>query len=321
MTDERDTRNTPDDTPRVAPLSDLGDFQIAEGFPDPRGWDVITSDGMKAGNVHDLIVDTGTMRTRYLDVRLDTDLADEGDDRDVLIPVGAAKLDDPDDRVLLGNMTTAQLAALPGYGHGAITREYENSVLSRMPGSAVSPPNSGNDYYASRHFDDSQLAAGRRGTKTDADQTTNNTTRVVRSEEELDISKRQVQAGQVEVHKTVETEHVRQPVMVTREEITVERRPVSADRLPDGTAAAGVATAGAAGVQDTGNEIRIPIVEEEIVVETRQVVKEELVITKHLVTEEQTVEADLKKERIDIDRNMARDPSGTDRPVDPSSRS
>ena len=110
---------------------------------------------------------------------------------------------------------------------------------------------------------------------------------VTRSEEELAIGKRQVQAGEVEVRKSVETEHVRQQVPVTREEITVERRPVR-----DGMAASA----------DIGDDaIRIPVTEEEIVVEKRPVVKEEIVVTKRAVQDTQVVEADLRKERVDVD--------------------
>ncbi|MGI8546056.1 MAG: PRC-barrel domain-containing protein, partial [Gemmatimonadaceae bacterium] len=69
-----------DDTPRVAALGDLGDFQVAEGYPDPRGWDVMNASGQKVGKVHDLIVDTGEMRTRYLDIKLDKDAIGTDDD-------------------------------------------------------------------------------------------------------------------------------------------------------------------------------------------------------------------------------------------------
>lgn len=304
MADERHTHNEADDasraTPRIAPLSDLGDFQVATGFPDPRGWDVIASDGMKVGKVHELIVDTGTMRTRYLDIRLDTDIAGDGDDRDVLLPAGAARLDDRDDHLVLDSMTMAQIAALPVYAHGGITREYENSVLRSMPGSTSggvaagaagaqsNTPSADDDYYSSHHFDDSRLSARRGAAEQSAD-----TTRLVRSEEELTIGKRQVRSGEVDVHKTVETEHVQRPVTLTREEVTIERRPVSAERIASGDM----------GIQETDDEIRIPVIEEEVVMETRSVVKEEIIIRKRDVTEEKIVEADLRKERIDIDNN------------------
>lgn len=61
---------------RLVPLSELlHDHRIASGDPDVRGWAVVGSDGRKVGRIHDLLVDTGSKRVRYLDVELDRDLA------------------------------------------------------------------------------------------------------------------------------------------------------------------------------------------------------------------------------------------------------
>lgn len=109
---------------------------------------------------------------------------------------------------------------------------------------------------------------------------------LTRSEEELSIGRRSVEAGEVEVQKTVDTEHVSQRVPVTREEVVVDRRPVNEVRA----------------AADMGDEvIRIPVIEEEIVVEKRPVVREEIVIRKHVVHDTAEVEADLRRERIDVD--------------------
>ena len=115
-------------------------------------------------------------------------------------------------------------------------------------------------------------------------------TRLVLSEEQLAIGRQTVQAGEVEIGKHVETEHVRESVPLRHEEVTVERRPVT-----DGYSAAG-ATIG----QD--ESIRIPIHQEEVVVEKRVVPTEELVVRKQEVVEDQVVEADLRRERADVHR-------------------
>ena len=49
------------------------------------------------------------------------------------------------------------------------------------------------------------------------------------------------------------------------------------------------------------DEIVVPIIEEEVVVEKRPVIKEEIRIRKDIVEEEEVVEADVRKEEIDID--------------------
>ena len=112
--------------------------------------------------------------------------------------------------------------------------------------------------------------------------------RITLSEEELAIGKRQRAAGEVEINKRVETEHVRESVPVMRDEVTVERRPI--------TGAEGLRA------EDAFQEehIRIPLSEEEVVAEKRAVAAEEIVVRKHQVQEEQTIEADLRRERAEV---------------------
>ena len=53
----------------------------------------------------------------------------------------------------------------------------------------------------------------------------------------------------------------------------------------------------------SGEEIiRVPVVEEELVVERRPVVKEVVVVRKRAVAEERVIEADLRRERVQVDR-------------------
>lgn len=110
--------------------------------------------------------------------------------------------------------------------------------------------------------------------------------RLTRAEEELHVGKREAEAGEVRVSKHVETEHVRQPVSVERERVRIERRPVEHATGRDITIGE--------------DEIRVPVIEEEVIVEKRAVVKEELIISKERVPETETVEADLRKERFDV---------------------
>jgi uncharacterized protein (TIGR02271 family) len=116
--------------------------------------------------------------------------------------------------------------------------------------------------------------------------------RITRSEEELSIDKRMVESGEVDIRKHVETEHVRRPVTRKREDVDIERHAVR-----------GREHAGRIGEDE---EIRVPLREEEVVVEKHPVVKEELVVRRRTVEEEVDVEADLRKEKIDVDRHEAR---------------
>ncbi len=246
--------------------SDLDDVEIAEGDPDVRGWDVVAADGHELGEVKDLIVDTGAMKVRYLETELDRDTYGLKDDRDVLIPVDTVQLDRDDDHVVLDRMSWQDLGRLPAFTGQAIDAEYWRGFKAQP---AVQSERAA--------ATSAPAAAGATGK------------RLTRAEEELRIGKRAVQKGDVRIGKHVETEHVSQPVSRKRERVDVERRPVSG-----GNAEARIGS----GQQET----RVPIVEEEVVVEKRPVVKEELVVNKETVEDTQNVEADLRKERVDVER-------------------
>lgn len=126
--------------------------------------------------------------------------------------------------------------------------------------------------------------------------------RMTRAEEELAIGKRQVRAGEVGLHKTVETEHVHEKVPLMHEEIEVERHPVNADSA-------------ARDLEIGEQDIRVPLTAEEAVVQKRVVAKEEVVVSKRAVQDTKDVEADLRKERVEVDKQgrvNTRDRTDTD---------
>ena len=110
--------------------------------------------------------------------------------------------------------------------------------------------------------------------------------RIVLSEEQLNVGKRQVSAGEVELRTTVETQRVQEQVALSHDEVTIERRPLSA--------------ADAAGADLTIGEetIRVPLSREEAVVEKRVVPVEEVVVRTNTVTENQTIEDTVRRERL-----------------------
>ncbi|MEJ7811788.1 MAG: PRC and DUF2382 domain-containing protein [Gemmatimonadaceae bacterium] len=314
--DDRDTMGGSADLRR---LKDLDDFQVADGYPDIRGWDVKTSDGQKLGEVKDLVVSVSEMRVRYLDVEVDREMrgtSGTDDEGHALIPIGSAELNDDTDDVIVSGLGS-DLTGYPRYAGSDIPSDYETRLRDRMRGSATAAGagaaavagagsastsrgtsgTSGSSAYDTEHYDDQRLYAKRRA-KRDMGQDAQmgsqmgsqaSEQRLTLSEEQLDISKRQVQAGEVEVRKTVETEHVTEQVPLTHEEVTVERRPMSDQGM-----------AADARIGDN-QEIRVPVMREEAVVQKRGVVREEIVIRKQMRTENKTVEADVRRERLDID--------------------
>ena len=116
--------------------------------------------------------------------------------------------------------------------------------------------------------------------------------RVQRTEEELRAGTREREAGEVGVRKTVRTDRERLEVPTRREEVTVDRVPVS-----EGTATE---------AQIGEDEISVPLTEQEVVVEKRPVAKEEVRIRKDVVEDTQIVEEDVRREEIDIDDDTTR---------------
>jgi uncharacterized protein (TIGR02271 family) len=266
---------------RIIPLDELNDFQVAEGDPDVRGWEVLSSDGRKIGEVDNLLVDTAAMKVRYLDVDIDDDLLEGKADRHILVPIGYARLDEDDDRIFVDALDSTSLRQIPEYRHEALTREYETNLQSHFGTGRTTGGTADQDFYAGEAYSDDRFYGSRRQ---GADEQ-----RVTRSEEQLAIGRREQKTGEVAVDKRVETEHVREEVPLRHEEVTVERRPVEGGM-------------GANARIGEDEEIRVPVTEEELVVEKRAVPKEEIVVRKRENIETETVEADLRKERIDVRR-------------------
>jgi len=122
---------------------------------------------------------------------------------------------------------------------------------------------------------------GREGDLRDEDEI-----RVQRSEEELRTGTREREAGKVGVRKQVHTEREQIRVPTRHEEVSVERVPVN----EEGT-----------GAEIGEDEVSVPVVEDEVVVEKRPVVKEEIRVRKDVVEDEEVVEEDVRREEVDIE--------------------
>jgi sporulation protein YlmC with PRC-barrel domain len=97
---------------RIAPLRDLTDYEVADGYPEVRGWEVRDKADRAIGRVHDLLVDVEALRVRYLDVELAPKFAPTEADRRVLIPVESVDLDGTGDQILLPAIDVAQVRDL-----------------------------------------------------------------------------------------------------------------------------------------------------------------------------------------------------------------
>jgi uncharacterized protein (TIGR02271 family) len=105
--------------------------------------------------------------------------------------------------------------------------------------------------------------------------------RIQLREEELQAHKQRVETGAVRVRKEVVTEHRTIEVPVQREEIVIERQAPTGEPI---------------------EEIRIPVSEEQVTVEKRLVVKEEVTVGKRVVEGIERVGGEVRKEVIRVER-------------------
>jgi sporulation protein YlmC with PRC-barrel domain len=143
-------------------LQELGesDFEIVDGQPDIRGWEVKNESGRKIGEVEELILDAKLRKVRYMVVELDDDTLDLDDDREVLIPIGLAQLHREDDDVILSGVSIEQLRALPEYDDDHLDAEVERqicSALGRTGFDTISSEDHDRKFYEHEHFNDANL--------------------------------------------------------------------------------------------------------------------------------------------------------------------
>jgi len=112
-------------------------------------------------------------------------------------------------------------------------------------------------------------------------------------EERLHAEKRPVETGNVTVRKEVHTETKTLEVPVQREEVVIERTPVHGRAATEGIAS---------GDLREGEQIRIPVREEQVNVTKEAVVTEEVKVGKRTVQDTQTVSGQVRKEEVKVDQ-------------------
>src|SRR5919202_4053420 len=272
------------------------------------GYEVHDPQGQKIGQVDDLFVDESD-RPEYLGVKMGFLGL-----RSTLIPWEIVKVDEGAHSVeVLVDKDKAKDG--PTFDDDReITPEYENEVRSYygVQGSAQASQERGayGEYYGDEpgyvgpgiregdtetgefrgHSEDDE-GVNQSGTSDLEDE---DELRVQRSEEELRAGTREREAGQVNLRKRVRTDREQVRVPKRHEEVSVERVPVEGREASE---------------EEIGeDEISVPVTEEEVVVEKRPEVKEEIRVRKDSVQEEELVEEDVRREEIDIEDQTRRGP-------------
>jgi uncharacterized protein (TIGR02271 family) len=118
---------------------------------------------------------------------------------------------------------------------------------------------------------------------------------MTRSEEELRIGKTERESGRARLRKYVVEEEVTQTVPVRREEVRVEREPITDANVDDALD----------GPDISSEEHEVVLHEEEVVAEKRTVPKERVRLDTETVTEERQVDETVRREEIDVDTGGA----------------
>jgi uncharacterized protein (TIGR02271 family) len=134
------------------------------------------------------------------------------------------------------------------------------------------------------------------GTRTEGYDTSGPTTddAMTLSEERVNVGTQRREAGRARLRKYVVTENVTQTVPVTREEVVVEREPITDANIGDATS----------GPDISEEEHEVVLHEEAPVVEKTVEPVERVRLGTQQTTEQQTVTEEVRKERIDTDTDL-----------------
>lgn len=263
------------------------DFEIADGQPDIRGWDVKDTTGGDIGEVDELIFDTVKRKVLYLVVNL------EGNDfdmeaRKVLVPIGLATLHEKDDEVILAELTARQLNNLPEYIKGKIMLAEESTIRNSFTGlaaavaaGATSYESHPEEFYEHEHFDQDRFYNSRNSSQISS---------IPVIDETLNIDKAEVQTGSTQITSSIVEHPVEKSINLKEEHVHLDR--VATDR-PATEADF-----------DTFKEGQIELIEtKEVPVITKEArVVEEVKISKTVSESEETIHDTIRKTEVDIER-------------------
>jgi uncharacterized protein (TIGR02271 family) len=114
---------------------------------------------------------------------------------------------------------------------------------------------------------------------------------MTRSEEELRIGKTERESGRVRLRKYVVEDEVTERVPVQREEVRVEREPITDANVGDAKDGPAISE----------EEHEVVLHEEEVMVDKQAVPKERIRLDKDTHTDEEQVSETLRKEEVDVD--------------------
>ncbi len=245
------------------------------------GFTVVDESGSKIGKVDDLFLNESDI-PEYIGVKLGF-LGTHS----TLIPFELARVND-ERQVIEVSKDKETVKNGPTFDDDReITPEFENEVYSYYRLERTSSTEESGAYETYYAEETTQTT----GVDDRTDLADEDELRVQRTEEELTAGTREREAGQLKVRKRVRTDRESIEVPTRHEEVNVERVPVE----------------GEASEAEIGeDEVVVPVTEEEVVVGKRAVAKEEVRIRKDVVEDTEVVEADVRREEIDVEDETKR---------------
>jgi len=246
------------------------------------GHTVVDNDGDKIGSVEEIFLDAETDKPEWLAVK--TGLFGN---KVSFVPVAEATEAGDDIRV---PYSKSQVKDAPQADVDRELSQDEEADLYRHYGLEYSERRSDTGLPQGQDTGTGQGTVGRdtSGPTTDDAMT--------RSEEELHVGTERRERGRARLKKYVVTEEVTKTVPVQREEVRVEREPITEGNVDDAMS----------GPDISDEEHEVVLHEDEVVTEKRAVPKERVRLEKDTVTDEQTVSEDVRKEQIESDADDAR---------------
>ena len=257
------------------------------------GTDVYTNDGDKIGSAGQVYLDDQTGAPEWVTVRtglfgtkesfVPLDKADFTGDR-IVVPFGKDQVKSAPQIDADGNLSPAEEDELYTYYGLSSTGGRLNSTDAGYTDSSYTDT-TGTRATGTGEVADTSYGAGH---DTSGPSTDNAMTR---SEERLVAGTRTEEAGKARLRKYVVTEQQQVTVPVTREEVTLEREPIT-------DANVGAALDGPA-ISEEEHEVTLHA--ERPVVETEAVPVERVRLGKQTVTEQESVSGEVRKEQIEFD--------------------
>jgi uncharacterized protein (TIGR02271 family) len=237
-----------------------------------RGRNVVDQEGAKVGRLEEVYLDQHTGRPEWLLVH--TGLLGM---KSSFAPLAGARVDGEDVRIGYSKQEVKDAPSVEA--DGELSQEEEARLYAHY----------GLDYSESRS-DTGRVRGDRAPVGRDVSGPTTDDA-MTRSEEELRVGTAKRERGRARLKKYVVTEEATQTVPVQREEVRVEREPIT-------DANRGRATAGP---DMSEEEHEVVLHEEEVVTEKRAVPKARVRLDKETITDEQTVSEQVRKEQIDTE--------------------